>query len=521
MAIYHLNARVGSRSSGQSAAAKFAYICREGRYADGKQTRVDKDELVHFDSGNLPSWAVGNPALYWQAADQHERANGRLFQQVEVALPVELDQEQQIQLAHEFARALATTETRSLPYTFAVHRGKGENPHAHIIVSERINDGHGRTPETWFKRAAVGKLNQPEFGGAKKTDAFQGREWLGVVRQQWAAQANAALEMAGRSERIDHRSYAEQGLEGLPTVHEGPNVRQMKERDLQSNRAAMHDEIQEARGELAEIQAESEIAQKQLGLLLNEVEAADAKLIEPATTSNIFLLAIANQVERKSAESFLVDRKQAAVFCDAMLPGDVPKGSLYGEGAGVLNELEGGMQVGQKKSREIKQLARLEVRRTAKGFEYVITVLKGMLADFIAYLRKAAAKQLKWDSDVLRSRSRQKEQPIQDGEEPIAIVLTEKQVRQLIGAECPNDFRKETTAMHNIYTGAAPVSVMDGRVALDYSDKRQVFFAALAKDVKPLLDARLTQLEGRERARNPKQSPEPKRDPYRKGPERD
>jgi MobA/MobL family protein len=186
MAIYHLNARVGSRSSGQSAAAKFAYICREGRYADGKTTRVDKEELVHAESRNMPAWAEKNPALYWQSADLYERANGRLFQQVEIALPVELSGEEQIQLAQKFALALSATEAGPLPYSFAVHRGKGENPHAHIIVSERVCDGYDRTPETWFKRAADTKKQTPELGGAKKSAAFQPREWLGEVREPWA-----------------------------------------------------------------------------------------------------------------------------------------------------------------------------------------------------------------------------------------------------------------------------------------------------------------------------------------------
>ena len=33
MAVYHLKASIGSRGGGQSAAAKNAYVCREGCYA--------------------------------------------------------------------------------------------------------------------------------------------------------------------------------------------------------------------------------------------------------------------------------------------------------------------------------------------------------------------------------------------------------------------------------------------------------------------------------------------------------
>ncbi|MES8783431.1 DNA primase, partial [Cutibacterium acnes] len=82
MAIYHLTAKTGSRNGGQSAKAKADYIQREGRYSR------DRDEVLHTQSGHLPEWAE-RPADYWDGADLYERANGRLFKEVEFALPVE------------------------------------------------------------------------------------------------------------------------------------------------------------------------------------------------------------------------------------------------------------------------------------------------------------------------------------------------------------------------------------------------------------------------------------------------
>jgi hypothetical protein len=458
MAIYHLNARVGSRSSGQSAAAKFAYICREGRYADGKKTRVDKEELVHAESGNMPAWAEKNPALYWQSADLYERANGRLFQQVEIALPVELSGEEQIQLAQEFAFALSATEAGPLPYSFAVHRGKGENPHAHIIVSERVCDGYERAPETWFKRAADTKKQTPELGGAKKSAAFQPREWLGEVRELWATRANDALKLAGKEERIDHRSYAARGIEQIPTVHEGPNARQLvKAERLNADSVALNAEIREAnrKGELAEIRTQSDLAQKQLDLLLEEIErgalieaheqaakeraaeaairakreadreaskaeaarkAAEAKLIEPATTANAALVAIADRIEQGGPERVPVSRQEAAVFVDAIF-GVGLSGRLHGQGRGynLLKTLEaGGRQpVGDSLRSDLKDFGIIEVSRTKTGFEYAIVAIKDKVTEFVAYLRNAAANQLDWDTKVLKSRAKQIEQPAQ------------------------------------------------------------------------------------------------------------
>ena len=85
MAVYHLKVGFGSRAGGQSARAKNEYIEREGRYAD------DREEREHVEHGHMPAWAQDDPHAYWQAADAHERANGRLYSEVQFALPRELD----------------------------------------------------------------------------------------------------------------------------------------------------------------------------------------------------------------------------------------------------------------------------------------------------------------------------------------------------------------------------------------------------------------------------------------------
>ena len=202
MALYHLTTSVGSAARGQSAAAKTDYILREERY-DG-----DRMEVEHREHGNMPKWAEADPRAYWQAADDNERANGRLFCQVEGALPIELGPEDRQALARRFARRL--TDREQLPYTLAVHRGGHTNPHFHLVISERRNDGIERSAEQWFKRYN-GK--NPERGGARKTTDTHRKEWLGEIREVWTQEANRALARAGSPERIDHRSLAERAEE--------------------------------------------------------------------------------------------------------------------------------------------------------------------------------------------------------------------------------------------------------------------------------------------------------------------
>ena len=52
----------------------------------------DREELEHSESDHMPEWAKDDPHSYWEAADEHERANGRLYREVQFALPKELNE---------------------------------------------------------------------------------------------------------------------------------------------------------------------------------------------------------------------------------------------------------------------------------------------------------------------------------------------------------------------------------------------------------------------------------------------
>lgn len=226
MAIYHLTAKTVSRGT-SSAKARHDYIEREGRYAS------DKAEVEYSQSGNMPEWAQ-DAKKYWDAADTYERGNGRLFKQLEFSLPKELTADQQKELVQGFVDKLTSTKDGPLPYSYAIHKGHDkENPHCHLMMSERPHDGHERSPETWFKRA---NSKNPEQGGAKKTTALMPKEWLQDARQEWSLQANRALERSGHEARIDHRSLKEQGIDREPTQHLGPAAAAMERKGIQTDR---------------------------------------------------------------------------------------------------------------------------------------------------------------------------------------------------------------------------------------------------------------------------------------------
>ncbi|OOF46697.1 hypothetical protein BKK51_01790 [Rodentibacter trehalosifermentans] len=211
MAIYHLNVRRVSKAKGQSALAKSNYINRDDKYS----SRFD--DLKFSQSGNMPMFAQNNPSLFWESADIYERSNARVCTEIEFALPRELNLEQQQILVNEFIKQTIDNDKHKLPYSFAIHNDpENNNPHCHLIFSERHQDGIDRTPEQFFKRANSKAL---ELGGAMKSKHANAREFVQDVRTTWRKLANQHLEKHGIDSRIDERTLKAQGIERDPTTH--------------------------------------------------------------------------------------------------------------------------------------------------------------------------------------------------------------------------------------------------------------------------------------------------------------
>jgi len=232
MATYHCTIHVGSAGKG---AAHDEYLRREGKYHDGARY----EDLEAAGYGNLPKWAEHNPSHFWQAADQLERKNGYVYREFEVALPRELNPEQRRALVQDFIQQEIGDRHA---YTYAIHTPKaalekGEQPHAHIMYSERTRDGIDRDPEQYFKRA---NKKNPERGGCAKSDRFSGgktaeqaRDAVTALRAHWAEITNTHLERHGHEARVDHRSLKEQGIEREPEKHlGGAGVRKLNRDDI-------------------------------------------------------------------------------------------------------------------------------------------------------------------------------------------------------------------------------------------------------------------------------------------------
>ena len=103
------------------------------------------------------------------------------------------------------------------------------NPHAHILCTMRSMDEHGQWNEKTKTTYALDENGDRIMGKNGKwkrirvdTVDWNDRKYCEIWRHEWEVQQNAALEQAGRPERVDMRSFKRQGLEIAPQVHLGP-----------------------------------------------------------------------------------------------------------------------------------------------------------------------------------------------------------------------------------------------------------------------------------------------------------
>lgn len=178
MAIFHFKVKIINRKSGRSAVASAAYRSGEklvNEY-DGLKHDYTKKHYIEYKEIMLPDCA---PKEYkdrntlWNAVEKIEKSNmARLSREFEIALPVELSQEQQIEVLQNFIKDEIiplnlcadicihnppVMNDYKQPIDVTGHPTKEKdkmifrNPHAHVMVTMRPLDNNGK----WEKKSEV------------------------------------------------------------------------------------------------------------------------------------------------------------------------------------------------------------------------------------------------------------------------------------------------------------------------------------------------------------------------------
>ena len=264
MAIYHCSIKIISRGKGKSAVAAAAYRSGEtltNHYDGVTHDFTRKGGIVHTEI-LLPLHAppdFSDRSTLWNSVEKIEKAkNSQLAREIEIALPVELDREQQIQLVREYVKENFVSV--GMCADFAIHDKQDGNPHAHIILTMRPLEQSGEWGAKSKKEYLLDKdgqrikLKNGTFKSRKvDTVDWNSQEKAEVWRQAWADIANRYLAAQDRPERIDHRSFKRQGIEQIPTFHMGVAATQMERRGIVTDKGNQNREIREQNRLLKEI----------------------------------------------------------------------------------------------------------------------------------------------------------------------------------------------------------------------------------------------------------------------------
>ncbi|MDJ0511063.1 MAG: MobQ family relaxase [Crocosphaera sp.] len=261
MAIYHLNAKVISRSNGQSATEAAAYRAAEKIYDErtGETFNYTRKKGVYateiLTPDNAPDWMADRSQL-WNAAELFEkRSNSRTAREFDIALPTELTHHQKQELVRNFVQN--NFVDKGLVADLAFHEIDTHNPHVHIMITTRTVD---------------------ENGLGAKDRSLDKKDFLLKLRESWAIYTNDALESIGSSEIIDHRTLKEQNITRIPQIHLGTNVAAMMKRGIATERGDEYLEIQNTNQQIQALE-------KQLVAVENSIKT-ETLLIQESSTEN-------------------------------------------------------------------------------------------------------------------------------------------------------------------------------------------------------------------------------------------
>ena len=312
MAIYHLEAKVISRSTGRSAVAASAYMsCSkilndyDGVLHDFTRKRGLVWEHIFLPENAPQEWQ--DRSELWNAVERAEKTkDSRLARELVVALPVELGKEQWINLLTDYIQNNFVAD--GMCADVAIHDTDGHNPHAHIMLTVRPLDDKGKwqhktekeylckrngeekgftaaefllaKSQGWEKQYQyyVGKKkvymppSEAERNGYERANKYPkstkfGRqnpitarwnsdEQLVSWRENWAQITNKYLDEVNRSDaHIDHRSHAARGIDEQPTIHEGYVAQAMERRGLIADRCEINRQIKADNALLRELKS--------------------------------------------------------------------------------------------------------------------------------------------------------------------------------------------------------------------------------------------------------------------------
>ncbi|KYG33496.1 MobQ family relaxase [Priestia endophytica] len=226
----HFSVNIISRKQGRSTVACAAYRSDESLYDERNEREFRfkkhevKPESFILAPSHAPEW-VNDRQRLWNEVEKVEKVwTAQLSREVVVAIPNELNEQQQRDLIESFVKNEFVE--KGMVADVCIHRDHTANPHAHIMLTMRPFNEDG----SWgSKRPFTGERDEKGrkvFG----TNPWDNRENVQLWRDRYQDLVNQEYQRLNIERRIDLRSYEKQGREEIPTVHLGHSVSAMEKK---------------------------------------------------------------------------------------------------------------------------------------------------------------------------------------------------------------------------------------------------------------------------------------------------
>lgn len=232
-----------SAGKGRSAIASAAYRSGEKLFDDQEgrhyfYARSVMPESFILTPKNAPAWASDREKLWNEVERKDRRSNSRYAKEFNVALPVELSEDEQKELLTKYVQENFVDE--GMVADVAIHRDHQDNPHAHVMLTNRPFNPDGTWGIKSKKQYILDENGNKTYTGTSKYPKsrkvlmvdWDKKEKITEWRHNWAVSVNQALEQKNIPNRISEKSFVEQGIADTPMQHEGINSKRHERKEF-------------------------------------------------------------------------------------------------------------------------------------------------------------------------------------------------------------------------------------------------------------------------------------------------
>ncbi|MCG1103746.1 MobA/MobL family protein [Staphylococcus epidermidis] len=209
--------------------ASASYRSDEALYSERTDEKIKfrnhivKPESMILTPQNAPEWTKDRQRL-WNEVDKVEKHNAktknpRLAKEVLLSLPNDFDREVQTEITKDFIKSEFVD--KGMVADISIHRDDMNNPHAHVLLTQRPFNSDG----TWGEKTKT-RTQYDENGNAilnqngnkvRKQERFADFDFK-EVRNHWELKLNQYSEREQSLRRYDSRSFEAQGLDKIAEI---------------------------------------------------------------------------------------------------------------------------------------------------------------------------------------------------------------------------------------------------------------------------------------------------------------